>query len=44
MAPRYVGLHVVHHLHPQVSLTHLPRLRAWYVERFPHHYPRPRSY
>jgi fatty acid desaturase len=40
LAPRNVGMHVVHHLHPQVSLTHLPRLRAWYVERFPHHYPR----
>ncbi|WP_158624507.1 fatty acid desaturase [Corallococcus sp. CA041A] len=44
LAPRHVGMHVVHHLHPQVSFTHLPRLRAWYVERFPHHYPRPRSY
>lgn len=43
LAPRHVGLHVVHHLHPHVSLTHLPRLRAWYVERFPDHYPRTRA-
>lgn len=42
LAPRNVGCHVVHHLHPQVSLEHLPRLRAWYVARFPDHYPPPR--
>ena len=41
LAPRNVGCHVVHHLHPQVSLEHLPRLRAWYLERFPSHYPPP---
>ncbi len=41
LAPRNVGCHVVHHLHPQVSLEHLPRLREWYLARFPHHYPRP---
>jgi fatty acid desaturase len=44
LAPRNVGCHVVHHLHPQVSLEHLPRLRAWYVARFPTHYPSPRRF
>lgn len=44
LAPRNVGCHVVHHLHPQVSLEHLPRLRAWYVARFPSHYPPPRRF
>ncbi|QSQ21994.1 fatty acid desaturase [Pyxidicoccus parkwayensis] len=44
LAPRNVGCHVVHHLHPQVSLEHLPRLRAWYVARFPSHYPSPRRF
>ncbi|MCP3143972.1 fatty acid desaturase family protein [Pyxidicoccus xibeiensis] len=42
LAPRNVGYHVVHHLHPQVALEHLPRLREWYVAHFPHHYPPPR--
>jgi fatty acid desaturase len=41
-APLHVGCHVVHHLHPQVSLHHLPRLRAWYLLRYPDLYPRPR--
>lgn len=39
LAPRNVGYHVVHHLHPQVSLTALPRLRAWYEGRYPERYP-----
>lgn len=42
LAPRNVGCHVVHHLHPQVAARHLPRLRAWYLQHFPEHYPRPR--
>jgi fatty acid desaturase len=42
LAPRNVGHHVVHHLHPQVSLLHLPRLRDWYRLRYPDAYPRPR--
>jgi len=42
LAPRNVGCHVVHHLHPQVSLEHLPRLRQWYLTHFPSHYPPPR--
>jgi fatty acid desaturase len=41
-APLNVGCHVVHHLHPQVSLHHLPRLRDWYLLRYPDLYPRPR--
>ena len=34
-APRNIGFHVVHHLHPQVAQQHLPALRAWYRERLP---------
>ncbi|HYO69425.1 MAG TPA: hypothetical protein VEU33_25440 [Archangium sp.] len=41
-APLHVGCHVVHPLHPQVSLHHLPRLRDWYRLRYPDLYPRPR--
>lgn len=41
-APLHVGHHVVHHLHPQVSLHHLPRLRDWYLARYPDLYPPPR--
>ncbi|UJR81097.1 fatty acid desaturase family protein [Sandaracinus amylolyticus] len=41
LAPRNIGHHVAHHLHPQVGLEHLPALRAWYAERFPDRYPRP---
>lgn len=39
LAPRNVGYHVVHHLHPQVSLTALPHLRSWYRSRHPDVYP-----
>ncbi|MFL5346421.1 MAG: fatty acid desaturase [Hyalangium sp.] len=42
LAPRNIGFHIVHHLHPQVALQHLPQLRAWYLQNFPEHYPRPR--
>lgn len=40
-APRNIGYHVVHHLHPQVGLRSLPALRTWYQQ---HHadYPAPR--
>ena len=41
-APLHVGHHIVHHLHPQASLHHLPHLRAWYRARHPDLYPRPR--
>lgn len=42
LAPRNIGHHVVHHIHPQVGLDALPALRAWYVEHHPATYPRPR--
>lgn len=42
LAPLHVGYHIVHHLHPQVAAHHLPRLRAWYLQHYPEHYPRPR--
>jgi fatty acid desaturase len=44
LAPRNVGCHIVHHLHPQVAASHLPRLRAWYLQHYPEHYPRPRRF
>ncbi|MDP2311612.1 MAG: fatty acid desaturase [Pseudomonadota bacterium] len=40
LAPRNIGHHVVHHLHPQVGLEHLPALRAWYRANQPG-YPEP---
>jgi fatty acid desaturase len=42
LAPRNIGYHVVHHLHPQVGLQALPRLRAWYLEAHPWTAKRPR--
>lgn len=39
LAPRNVGCHVVHHIHPQAGLEQLPRLREWYRERHPDRYP-----
>jgi fatty acid desaturase len=44
LAPHNVGCHIVHHLHPQVAASHLLRLRAWYLQHYPQHYPRPRSF
>jgi len=41
LAPRNIGLHIVHHLHPQVSLENLPALRGWYIQRHPDLYPQP---
>jgi fatty acid desaturase len=35
LAPRHIGFHVVHHLHPQVALEHLPRLHTWYRDTWP---------
>lgn len=35
LAPRNVGYHVVHHLHPRASLSALPRLRDWYRTHHP---------
>ena len=43
LAPRNVGCHIVHHIHPQVGLAHLPELRDWYQQRHPELYPPPRS-
>lgn len=30
IAPHNVGYHLIHHLHPQAALEHLPRLQKWY--------------
>lgn len=43
LAPRNIGCHVVHHLHPRVGLHALPRLREWYRRRHPELYPSPRN-
>ncbi|MCP5162817.1 MAG: fatty acid desaturase [Hahellaceae bacterium] len=40
-APRNIGYHIVHHLHPQVALENLPRLRQWYIDNYPDLYPGP---
>lgn len=40
-APRNIGYHVVHHVHPFVGLEHLPALRDWYRTNHPD-YPAPR--
>lgn len=42
LAPRNIGFHIAHHLHPQVGLAALPALRRWYVEHHPDRFPRPR--
>jgi fatty acid desaturase len=39
LAPRNIGYHIVHHIHPQVRLGALPRLRDWYAARHPAMYP-----
>jgi fatty acid desaturase len=39
LAPRNIGYHIVHHIHPQVRLGALPRLREWYAQTHPHRYP-----
>lgn len=38
-APRNIGLHIVHHLHPQVGEAGLPALRRWYQEALGERYP-----
>ncbi len=40
-APRNIGYHIVHHLHPQVALENLPRLREWYIANHAESYPAP---
>jgi fatty acid desaturase len=37
-APRNIGFHIVHHIHPQVAQEHLPALRRWYLDHH-HDYP-----
>ena len=32
LAPKNIGYHIVHHLHPQVAWYKLPQLREWYLE------------
>ncbi|MEO7293807.1 MAG: fatty acid desaturase [Ginsengibacter sp.] len=32
LAPKNIGYHIVHHLHPQVAWYKLPELREWYLE------------
>lgn len=39
LAPRNIGYHLVHHLHPQASLASLPALYAWYRRTYPAQYP-----
>lgn len=41
-APRNIGHHIVHHLHPQVSLENLPALRNWYLDKHADVYPKRR--
>jgi len=42
LAPRNIGYHVIHHIHPQVGLTQLPAIRRWWVEHHPDRYPEAR--
>ena len=35
LAPKNIGYHIVHHLHPQVAWYKLPELRDWYLQN--HH-------
>lgn len=42
LAPRNIGHHVVHHIHPQVGLEALPAVRRWYLEHHAGVYPGPR--
>jgi len=44
LAPRNIGFHVVHHIHPQVAQEHLPALRDWYRARLGPAYPSPRRH
>ena len=39
LAPRNIGYHIVHHIHPTVALDRLPALRAWYRKTYPNLYP-----
>ena len=39
LAPRNIGYHIVHHIHPQVRLGALPKLREWYIHSHADLYP-----
>tara|TARA_X000000368_G_scaffold307575_1_gene245614 strand:- start:851 stop:1798 length:948 start_codon:yes stop_codon:yes gene_type:complete len=39
LAPRNIGYHIVHHLHPQVGYRYLPDLRNYYRSMYPDQYP-----
>ena len=43
LAPRNIGFHIAHHLHPQVALENLPKLREWYLQNHPEVYPSHRT-
>ena len=40
LAPKHVGHHLAHHLHPTAGWRALPVVRAWYLAREPLRYPR----
>ena len=39
LAPKNIGFHIVHHIHPQVGWRHLPNIRIWYIQRLGEAYP-----
>ena len=39
LAPRNIGYHTIHHLHPQVGYRYLPDLRNYYKIMYPDQYP-----
>ena len=41
LAPHNIGYHLIHHIHPQVGIRHLPALRNWYKLQYPEDYPPP---
>mgnify|MGYP000427184497 FL=1 len=34
LAPRNIGYHIIHHIHPQVAWYALPKLRKWYQKNY----------
>lgn len=38
LAPRNIGYHIIHHIHPQVAWYALPKLRKWYQKNYPELY------
>ena len=39
LAPRNIGYHTIHHLHPHVGYRYLPDLRDYYRNMYPDQYP-----